>query len=58
MLVDLGVDTVVVYSDVRVVEARILRSEVFASRFERRATIALGDRGARYDVWKARTSRD
>lgn len=58
MLVDLGVDTVVVYSDVRVVEARILRSEVFASRFERRATIALGDRGARYDVWKVRTSRD
>lgn len=54
MLVDRGVDTVVVYSDVRVVEARMLRSPLFASRFEKRAHVALGDRGAGYDVWTIR----
>ncbi len=58
MLLDRGVDTVVVYSDVRVVEARILRSELFASRFEKRASVLLGDRGAHYDVWTVRAPRE
>lgn len=54
MLVDRGVDTVVVYSDPRVVEARLLRSPLFAARFERRGSVPLGDRGARYDVYAQR----
>ncbi len=54
MLLDRGVDTVVVYSDIRVVEARIVRSELFASRFEPAATLPLGSRGAAYTIYRRR----
>jgi hypothetical protein len=54
MLLDRGVDTVVVYSDLRVVEARIVRSELFASRFESVAVLPLGSRGASYTVYRRR----
>jgi hypothetical protein len=54
MLLDRGVDTVVVYSDIRVVEARIVRSELFAARFEPVATLPLGPRGAFYTVYRHR----
>jgi hypothetical protein len=54
MLLDRGVDTVVVYSDIRVVEARIVRSELFAARFEPVATLPLGPRGAAYTVYRLR----
>ncbi len=32
----------IVYSDIRVVEVRIVRSELFASRFEKTAELSLG----------------
>ena len=54
MLLDRGVDTVVVYSDIRAVEARIVRSELFASRFEAVTTLPLGTRGAFYTVYRRR----
>ena len=54
MLLDRGVDTVVVYSDLRVVEARMMTSELFASRFEPIANLALGMRGASYTVYRRR----
>ena len=54
MLLDRGVDTVVVYSDMRVVEVRIVRSELFASRFEKTAELPLGSRGAFYSVYRRR----
>ena len=54
MLLDRGVDTVVVYSELRVVEARIVRSELFASRFERGETLPLGPRGASYTLYRRR----
>jgi hypothetical protein len=58
MLLDRGVDTVVVYSDLRVVEARIVRSELFASRFEPVANLPLGTRGASYTVYRRRPPAD
>jgi hypothetical protein len=54
MLVDRKVDTVIVYSDARVVEARLLRTPFFRDHFEKKARVALGNRGAFYEVWKAR----
>ena len=54
MLLDRGVDTVVVYSDLRVVEARIVRSELFASRFEKARDLPVGSRGAFYTVYRRR----
>ena len=54
MLLDRGVDTVIVYSDIRVVELRIVRSELFASRFEKTAELPLGLRGASYAVYRRR----
>ena len=54
MLLDRGVDTVVVYSDLRVVEVRIVRSELFASRFEKAGELPLGSRGAFYTVYRRR----
>ena len=54
MLLDRGVDTVIVYSDIRVVEVRIVRSELFASRFEKAAELPLGSRGAFYTVYRRR----
>jgi hypothetical protein len=54
MLVERKVDTVIVYSDTRVVEARIVRASLFRDRFEKKAQIAIGERGAFYEVWTAR----
>ncbi|GAC1546312.1 MAG: hypothetical protein NVS3B10_10270 [Polyangiales bacterium] len=56
MLLDRGVDTVVVYSDLRVVESRIVRSELFTSRFEPVSTLPLGLRGASYTVYRRRVA--
>lgn len=58
MLLDRGVDTVLilVYSDpraaARVVELRLLRSELFVSRFTRVAEIPFGTRGDSYAVYR------
>jgi hypothetical protein len=54
MLLDRGVDTLIVYSDARVVESRILRSDLFRDRFERRGLVAVGDRGTRYEIFTRR----
>ena len=54
MLLDRGVDTVIVYSDLRVVELRLVRSELFASRFEKLTDLPLGSRGAFYTVYRRR----
>jgi hypothetical protein len=54
MLLDRGVDTVIVYSDIRVVEARIVRSELFQSRFEAAEKLPVGSRGAFYTVYRRR----
>lgn len=54
MLLDCSVDTMVVYSDLRVVELRIVRSELFAARFEKAAELPLGSRGAFYTVYRRR----
>jgi hypothetical protein len=54
MLLDRGVDTVLVYSDIRVVEVRIVRSELFTSRFEKVAELPVGSRGAFYTVYRLR----
>ena len=54
MLLDRGVDTVILYSELRVVEVRIVRSELFASRFEESAELPLGSRGAFYTVYRRR----
>jgi hypothetical protein len=57
MLLDRGVDSVVVYHDpaspMRVVEARITRSPLFAERFVHVADVPLGARGASYAIWRA-----
>jgi hypothetical protein len=42
MLLDRGVDAVIVYRDPRVVEERLLRSPLFDERYARRATLPLG----------------
>lgn len=54
MLLDRGVDTVVVYSDMRTVEARLLRTELFAERFEVGERLPLGARGASYTLYRRR----
>ncbi len=54
MLLDRNVDMIVVYSERRVVEERIVRAPVFATRFERVATVPLGPRGASYVFYKRR----
>jgi hypothetical protein len=56
MLLDRHVDTVVVYSDTRVVEARLVRADLFRDRFEKVATLPLGPpaRGTSYDVYRRR----
>lgn len=55
MLLERRVDTVVVYGEVRAVEARILRSDLFAARFVRSETIPFGARGASYTVYRLRS---
>ena len=54
MLLDRGVDAVIVYSEIRVVELRIVRSELFASRFEKAQDLPVGSRGAFYTVYRRR----
>jgi hypothetical protein len=54
MLLDRGVDTVIVYSELRAVEARLVQTELFASRFEATGALPLGTRGASYTVYRRR----
>jgi len=54
MLLDRGVDTVIIYSDLRAVEARILWSDLFAARFEVAEKLPVGSRGAFYTVYRRR----
>lgn len=54
MLLDRGVDMVVVYSEPRVVEARLTGSPLFAERFEPSLTLPVGSRGAFYTVYRRR----
>ncbi len=54
MLLERGVDTIVVYSELRRVEQRLVYSPLFAERFERVAEIALGSRGSSYAIYQRR----
>ena len=54
MLLDRGVDTVLVYSEMRAVEARFVRSELFRSRFEESTHLTVGTRGAFYIIYRRR----
>lgn len=54
MLLDRGVDAVIVYSEPRVVESRIVASELFAMRFEAAERLPVGSRGASYRVYRRR----
>ena len=54
MLLDRGVDTVIVYSALREVEVRLLRAELFTSRFEEAAQLPVGTRDAFYIVYRRR----
>ncbi len=54
MLLDRKVDVVVVQSDLRVVEARILRAELFRERYEEAGAVPLGSRGASYTFYRRR----
>jgi len=60
MLLDRDVDTVVLYGEPRIVEQRLLRSALFAEKFERYETIAFGPetngRRQRYDLYRRRAS--
>jgi hypothetical protein len=50
MLVERNVDTVIIYSKVRVVEARLIESELFRERFDRIADVPVG--AERYAVYR------
>ncbi|HVJ89047.1 MAG TPA: hypothetical protein VM580_04530 [Labilithrix sp.] len=59
MLLERGVDTVIVYGHPRVVEQRLLRSPLFEEKFELASTVPLGRRAApngafqqHYDVYR------
>jgi hypothetical protein len=54
MLLDRGVDTIVIYSERRWVEARLVRSELFERLYERVGEVALGRRGASYTIFRRR----
>ncbi len=54
MLLDRGVDTVIVYSAPRVVENRLVRSELFEARFAEGARLDVGSRGMFYTVYRRR----
>lgn len=53
MLLDRDVDTVVVYAPLRAVESRLVRSELFAERYEPFATAPLGAHGV-YTFYRRR----
>ncbi len=57
MLLDRDVDTLVVYSQPRAVERRLVSSELFEARFERAAVVPLGAKGAFYEIFRRRPSR-
>ncbi len=52
MLLDRDVDTVVVYSTARVVEARLLGSELFRERFHAAGQLEIGSKGAFYTIYR------
>jgi hypothetical protein len=54
MLLERSVDCVLVYSDVRAVESRLLASPLFDSHYVRTTTLPLGQRGAFYAVYMRR----
>lgn len=54
MLLDRGVDTFVAYSDLRIVEQRILRSELFQARFVEVVRLPVGARGMFYTIYRRR----
>lgn len=58
MLLDRDVDTLLVYldprGDMRVVEARIVRTSLFEERYEEVTRLPLGNAGARYVVFRRR----
>jgi hypothetical protein len=55
MLLDRGVDTVVVYGEPRIVEQRLLRSPLFVEKFDRSTTIEFGaERAQRYEIFRRR----
>jgi hypothetical protein len=54
MLLDRNVDTMIVYSELRVVELRIVRSALFEDRFEKLQDLPVGTRGAFYTVYRRR----
>lgn len=58
MLLDRGVDAVVVYGEPRLVEQRLLRSALFSERYRLQATLAFGQERAggrqRYDLYRLR----
>jgi hypothetical protein len=54
MLLDREVDTLVVYSEPRIVEQRLLSSPLFRDKFEPRVTLAFGSRGQFYRVYRRR----
>jgi hypothetical protein len=54
MLLDRGVDTLVLYSEPRAVEQRLLRSRIFDDKFELQTTLPLGGRGQSYRIYRRR----
>jgi hypothetical protein len=54
MLLDRNVDTIIVYSELRRVEQHLVRSPLFAERFQRIADVGLGSRGASYAIYRRR----
>lgn len=55
MLLDRGVDTVVLYGEPRIVEQRLLRSPLFGERYRLDATLSFGrSRRQHYDLYRAR----
>ncbi|MBX3185659.1 MAG: hypothetical protein KF819_01535 [Labilithrix sp.] len=54
MLLDREVDVVVLYSETRVVEARILDSDLFIARFELFETLPIRGRRASYSLYRRR----
>jgi hypothetical protein len=58
MLLDRDVDTIVVYSQPRAVELRLMESSLFPDRFERAAVVPFGARGASYAIFRRRPNAE
>jgi hypothetical protein len=54
MLLDRAVDTVVIFEPPRAVESRLVRSELFTSRYERFANVPLGKQPTSYTLYRRR----